>query len=77
MELAEPWPALTIEGAELEQSEADGRRQRFALSDGSASLAQVIGRIAAQAPLRDLQVLEPEIDEVVRRLYTQPRSAAF
>jgi len=70
VELAEPWPALDIPGTTLEQLDADGRRQRLALADDGAALAEVIARVAAVAPLRDLQVLEPEIEDVVRRLYT-------
>ncbi len=71
VELAEPWPALEIEGTSLEHLEADGRRQRLALADGQAALADVIARVAKVAPLRDLQVLEPEIEDVIRRLYTR------
>jgi ABC-2 type transport system ATP-binding protein len=70
VELAEPWPVLEIPGTVLERHEADGRRQCLALADGQPALAEVIARVAAVAPLRDLQVLEPEIEEVVRRLYT-------
>jgi len=71
VELAEPWPALDIPGTTLEQVDADGRRQRLALADDRAALAEVIAQVAAVAPLRDLQVLEPEIEDVVRRLYTE------
>jgi len=67
VELAEPWRQLRVPGATLEQTEAEGRRQRFVLEDGQ--LAEVIAAVAAVAPLRDLQVLEPEIEEVIRRLY--------
>jgi ABC-2 type transport system ATP-binding protein len=69
VELAEPWPALQIAGTELETVEADGRRQRLALVDGQSALAEVIARVAEASPLRDLQVLEPDIEDVVRRLY--------
>ena len=71
VELAEPCPALDIPGTMLEQVDADGRRQRLALADDRAALAEVIAQVAAVAPLRDLQVLEPEIEDVVRRLYTE------
>jgi ABC-2 type transport system ATP-binding protein len=71
VELAEPSPALDIPGTTLEQVDADGRRQRLALADDRAALAEVIAQVAAVAPLRDLQVLEPEIEDVVRRLYTE------
>jgi ABC-2 type transport system ATP-binding protein len=67
VELAEPWRQLRVPGATLEQTEAEGRRQRFVLEDGQ--LAEVIAAVAAVAPLRDLQVLEPEIEDVIRRLY--------
>src|SRR5215211_4280778 len=34
VELAEPWRQLRVPGATLEQTEAEGRRQRFVLEDG-------------------------------------------
>jgi ABC-2 type transport system ATP-binding protein len=55
VELAEPWPVLEIPGTVLERHEADGRRQCLALADGQPALAEVIARVAAVAPLRDLQ----------------------
>jgi ABC-2 type transport system ATP-binding protein len=69
VELAEPWPGLRVPGTELEEVEAEGRRQRLALVDDRAALAEVIAHVVSVAPLRDLQVLEPDIEEVVRRLY--------
>jgi ABC-2 type transport system ATP-binding protein len=69
VELAEPRPALTVAGTTVEQVDAGGRRQRLALADGEAALADVIARVAAVAPLRDLHILEPDIEDVVRRLY--------
>ena len=70
VELSEPWPALDIPGTTLEHLDADGRQQRLALADGQEALADVIARVAKVAPLRDLRVLEPDIEDVVRRLYT-------
>jgi ABC-2 type transport system ATP-binding protein len=69
VELAEPWPDLAIPGTELDATEAGGRRQCLALTGGDSALPQVIAAVAAVAPLRDLRIDEPDIEEVVRRLY--------
>jgi len=51
----------------------DGRRITFAL-DGSATTAgQLVRRLAEIASLRDISVLEPDIEDVVARLYTRSR----
>jgi ABC-2 type transport system ATP-binding protein len=70
VELDRPWPPLSTPGATTEAVEADGRRQILALDD-QGSLPAVVAAVAAEAPLRDLKVLEPEIEDVVRRLYLE------
>jgi ABC-2 type transport system ATP-binding protein len=70
VELDGPWDALRIAGTHTEAVEADGRRQTLAL-EGDGSLPAVVAAVASAAPLRDLKVLEPEIEEVIRRLYTE------
>ncbi|MFI5953474.1 ATP-binding cassette domain-containing protein [Cryptosporangium sp. NPDC051539] len=67
VELDEPRPALAVPGASTELVEADGRRQTLAL-DGP--LPAVVAAVAAAAPLRDLRVLEPAIEDVIRKLWT-------
>jgi ABC-2 type transport system ATP-binding protein len=64
VELDEPRPALRIPGAVTER--VDGRRQTLLLHD---DLPAVVAAVAAAAPLRDIAVQEPSIDDVVRRLY--------
>jgi ABC-2 type transport system ATP-binding protein len=59
--------AADVPGAVLEDVAADGRRLTYALD--SASAGAVIARLAGTAELRDVAVLEPEIEEVVARLY--------
>ncbi|QLQ37122.1 ABC transporter ATP-binding protein [Micromonospora robiginosa] len=66
--LAEP-PVLP--GAPLHRVEADGRRLVFALE--SASVAEVVAGLAGLATLRDVSIVEPDIEEVVARLYQSER----
>lgn len=68
--LPEP-PALP--GAPLHRVEADGRRLVFALE--SAGVAEVVAALAGLATLRDIAIAEPDIEEVVARLYRTPGSA--
>jgi ABC-2 type transport system ATP-binding protein len=64
-------PELTLPGASVERVEADGHRVTLTL-DG-ATAGEVVARLAQAVPLRDLSVQEPEIEDVVARLYASPR----
>ncbi|HEX2131025.1 MAG TPA: ATP-binding cassette domain-containing protein [Actinophytocola sp.] len=67
-DLDTPWPTdLVLPGASVERVEADGLRVTLSL-DG-ATAGEVVARLARAVPLRDLSVLEPEIEDVVARLY--------
>lgn len=69
VELEEPLPGgFTLPGAEL--IEATGNRASFDLVSTAAGTA--VAQLAAQVPLRDLSVLEPDIEDVVARLYATP-----
>jgi ABC-2 type transport system ATP-binding protein len=71
VDLDAPWPAdLTLPGASVERVEADGHRVTLALS--TATAGEVVARLAQAVPLRDLSVQEPEIEDVVARLYAAP-----
>jgi ABC-2 type transport system ATP-binding protein len=70
VELDGPYERLDVPHATVDHIEAEGRRQTLSFSPSDTTAAAVIGAVAASAPLRDLQVTEPDIDEVVRRLYT-------
>ncbi|GGS50838.1 MULTISPECIES: ABC transporter ATP-binding protein [Actinokineospora] len=61
------WPGLTLPGAQVTAVENDGRRVRLAL-DG-ATAGEVVAALAQAVPLRDLSVQEPEIEDVIARLY--------
>ena len=63
-------PGFVLPGASVTAVEADGHRVTFALDTASAG-ATVAGLVAA-ASVRDLSVVEPDIEDVVARLYAGP-----
>jgi len=69
VDLEEPGPALQLDGARVIRIE--GPRQWIAFDGERLSAAQLTAAAAAQAPLRDLTVQEPEIEDVVRRIYQE------
>jgi ABC-2 type transport system ATP-binding protein len=68
VDLEEPTRPLEIEGARVER--VDGPRQWLRFR-GSAS--ELTSRVVAEAPVIDLQIAEPDIEEIVRRIYTGSR----
>jgi len=71
VDLEEPAPPLVIAGARVER--VDGPRQwlRF-----RGSAAELTARVAASARLVDLQIAEPDIEEIVRSIYSSSRGPA-
>ncbi|MFI7215054.1 ATP-binding cassette domain-containing protein [Micromonospora maritima] len=71
-ELDSALPELPVlPGAPVQRVEADGRRLVFALE--RASVAEVVAGLAGLATLRDISIVEPDIEEVVTRLYASER----
>ncbi|GLW91464.1 ABC transporter ATP-binding protein [Actinokineospora globicatena] len=67
-DLDSPWPeGLTLPGAVVTAVEADARRVTLAL-DGMAA-GEVVAALAQAVSLRDLSVQEPNIEDVVAKLY--------
>jgi ABC-2 type transport system ATP-binding protein len=64
VDLEEPAPPLEIEGARVEK--VDGPRQWLRFRGPAADLT---ARVAAAGHLVDLQIAEPDIEEIVRRIY--------
>jgi ABC-2 type transport system ATP-binding protein len=62
---------LGIVGTTHLASEAGGLRQRLAIDPDTTTVAAVVAAVAAQAPLRDLAVEEPDIEDVVRQVYAR------
>jgi len=70
VDLERPVPPLTdVPHADLVAVEAGGVRQRLAFSPERTTAAAVLATVAGRAPVRDLSVEEPDIEDVVRRLY--------
>ncbi len=70
VDLAEPTRNLDdLPGAELLTSEGGGMRQRLAFDAETTTAAQVLADVADRAEVRDLSIEEPDIEDVVRRIY--------
>jgi ABC-2 type transport system ATP-binding protein len=70
VDLTDPVPDLDdVPGTTFLGSDADGLRQRLAFSPGVTTAAQVLEAVSREASVRDLSVEEPDIEDVVRRLY--------
>jgi ABC-2 type transport system ATP-binding protein len=69
VELDEPLTApLVLPGVIVESASPDGLSVTYSL-DG-ATAGELVARLAAVVALRDISVQEPDIDEVIARLYT-------
>ena len=66
-DLVEPGPPLQVPMAEVTQ--VQGPRQWIRFRQEQTTAAEVVSAIAAQAPLRDLTVEEPSIEDVIRQIY--------
>jgi viologen exporter family transport system ATP-binding protein len=64
---------LALPGVVTESVETDGRRLTFALDGSITTAGELVRRLAGVASLRDISVLEPDIEDVVARLYTGSR----
>jgi ABC-2 type transport system ATP-binding protein len=70
VDLTEPRSPLAVEGATVFQ--VDGPRQWLRFRRSEVTAADLIARVAAAAPLVDLSIEEPAIEDVVRRFYSDP-----
>jgi ABC-2 type transport system ATP-binding protein len=71
VDLDEPLPSpVTAPGAVLEATASGGRRLTYALTGAPGP---VLAALAGTGLLRDVSILEPEIEDVVARLYTAAR----
>ncbi|MGH2444134.1 MAG: ABC transporter ATP-binding protein [Chloroflexota bacterium] len=69
VDLERPIDALQIEGTRVER--VDGARQWLHFRREQISTARVIAEIAERAPILDLTVEEPAIEELVRKIYLE------
>lgn len=70
VDLAERAPPLDdIPGTTLVGVEGGGLRQRLSIRADATTAAEVLAEVSRRADVRDLAVEEPDVEEVVRRLY--------
>lgn len=74
VDLAAPGEDLTgVEGTRHLGSEGGGLRQRLAFDAQTTTAAKVLTAVAARAEVVDLAVEEPDVEDVVRRVYAARR----
>jgi viologen exporter family transport system ATP-binding protein len=74
VDLTQPTPDLLgVPGTMHLGSEANGLRQRLGFDAESTTAATVLAAVAAHADIRDLSIEEPDIEDVVRRIYQSSR----
>jgi ABC-2 type transport system ATP-binding protein len=61
-------PPLDVDG--LRAVRTDGPRQWLSFDPATMTAAEAIARVSAVAPVRDLTIEEPEVEEIIRRIYS-------
>ncbi|SNQ51906.1 Methionine ABC transporter ATP-binding protein [Frankia canadensis] len=75
VDLVAPSPDLTaIPAARHLDSEAHGLRQRLAFDPDLTTAAKVFAAVTERVDVRDFTIAEPDIEDVVRRLYARQAS---
>ncbi|WP_329788959.1 ATP-binding cassette domain-containing protein [Lentzea sp. DG1S-22] len=69
IDLREPGPAPDVPGVTAVRSEAGGLRHHLTFRRAETTAAQLITQVVRQVEVHDLAVVEPEIDDVIRKLY--------
>jgi ABC-2 type transport system ATP-binding protein len=69
VDLEEPQEPLEVDGARVIRVEA--ARQWLAFRRDETSAARLTAAVTAAAPVRDLELHEPDIEDVVRKIYAQ------
>lgn len=64
-------PQLALEDPDAEVLRRDGHRVTLRFDPAQVSSAQLISRLTARYPIRDLFVQNPPIEEIIARLYGQ------
>jgi len=70
VDLDEAAPPIQVLGARVVR--VDGPRQWLAFRSADVSAAQLVAAVAATHGLRDITIEEPDVEDVVRRLYDAP-----
>jgi ABC-2 type transport system ATP-binding protein len=76
VQFEEPFTApVRLEGVHHESSSVDGRLVTFSLDGKAATAGELVATLAGLAPLQDISITEPAIEDVIARLYTSPAPA--
>ena len=67
VDLAQMYPDIQLEGVDL--TRRDGNRIWLAFDRDTISASEVIAQLTARYEIQDLTISEPEIEEIVRRIY--------
>ncbi|MBF4160988.1 ABC transporter ATP-binding protein [Nocardioides acrostichi] len=77
VDLAEPVPDLgtvaTLPGVRHQGHEGHGLRHRFAFDAEQTTVVALLAALSAHAEVRDLAIEEPDVEDVVRRVYAARR----
>ncbi|MFB9311909.1 ABC transporter ATP-binding protein [Nocardioides plantarum] len=74
VDLAAPTPdLLEVEGTVHRGSEGGGLRQRLGFDPGTTTASRVLAQVAEHAEVVDLAIEEPDVEDVVRRVYASRR----
>jgi ABC-2 type transport system ATP-binding protein len=68
VDLESPGPALSIDGASVVK--VDGPRQWLRFHRDAHTASSLLAQVTARAPVRDITVEEPAIDDIIRRIYS-------
>lgn len=75
LDLADAGPdLLDIPNTQHMGSEADGMRQRLAFDPAATTAAALLAAVGERAQVRDLTIEEPDIEDVVPRIYLAQRT---
>lgn len=69
VDFSEPYDHIQVQDAEVVNVES--QRATFQFERSAVTASELISRIASRYRIRDLQVLEPEIEETIRRIYQE------
>lgn len=69
VDFAEEYDDLEIEDTDIESR--DGRRITYLFERSRITASELIGRVSSRFRIRDLQVLEPDIENTIRRIYEE------
>lgn len=74
VDFAEVYPQIEIFDAEVISNE--GRRVVFQFERDKISASELIGRIVAKYRVQDLQVFEPNLEDTIRKIYSEGSSVS-